>query len=142
MNCARPPIVLDSNVLISAALLPQSLSAQALKLAMTKFQMVFSAATWDELRTVIARDKFRRYLSEDRPNQFLSILIQSAEFIDSLTIVTECLDPKDNKFLSLALDARSGLIVSGDAHLLVLNPFRGIDILAPGPFVKSLGIAE
>ncbi len=49
--------------------------------------------------------------------------------------VTECRDPKDDKFLELAISGRASHIVSGDADLLVLNPFREISIVSPYDFV-------
>ena len=52
-----------------------------------------------------------------------------------LTEVTDCRDPKDNRFLALALDSESDCIVSGDADLLALNPWRGIEIVSPGAFL-------
>lgn len=41
--------------------------------------------------------------------------------------MTECRDVKDNTFLELALSGKATWIISGDADLLVLHPFRGID---------------
>jgi predicted nucleic acid-binding protein len=49
-----------------------------------------------------------------------------------------CRDPKDDKFLELALNGKADVIVSGDADLLVLNPFRGIPIVAPAVFVQGM----
>ncbi len=43
--------------------------------------------------------------------------------------VRECRDPGDDKFPELAVSAEADCIVSGDADLLLLNPFRGIPIL-------------
>ena len=37
--------------------------------------------------------------------------------------ITVCPDPKDDKFLSLAVSAKASAIVSGDDDLLVLHPF-------------------
>ena len=48
---------------------------------------------------------------------------------------TDCRDAKDNKFLELAVSGKADCIVSGDADLLVLNPFRGIPILTPREFL-------
>jgi predicted nucleic acid-binding protein len=42
-----------------------------------------------------------------------------------------------NKFLELALSGDADCIVSGDRDLLVLNPFRGIPIIAPRDFLES-----
>jgi predicted nucleic acid-binding protein len=48
--------------------------------------------------------------------------------------VTGCRDPKDDKFLELAVNGRADLIVSGDADLLVPDVFRGIPIISPAAF--------
>ena len=46
-------------------------------------------------------------------------------------------DPKDDKFLELAVNGHADLIISGDADLLALNPFRGIPIVTPADFVQG-----
>jgi hypothetical protein len=51
--------------------------------------------------------------------------------------VTVCRDPTDDKFLDLAINGRADLILTGDKDLLVLNPFRGITIVAPVTFAKA-----
>jgi len=52
-------------------------------------------------------------------------------------IITDCRDPKDNKFLELAVEANASCIVTGDKDLLVLDPFRGIPILTAADFLKK-----
>jgi uncharacterized protein len=44
--------------------------------------------------------------------------------------------PHDDKFLELAVNGRADLIISGDADLLALNPFRDIPILTPAAFMQ------
>ena len=51
-------IVIDTNVLISAGLLPHSKSAQVLAIAVERFVIAQNEATWHELETRIARQKF------------------------------------------------------------------------------------
>ena len=51
--------------------------------------------------------------------------------------VTGCRDPKDDKFLELAVNGRADVIVSGDADLLVLEAFRDIPILTPAAFAHA-----
>lgn len=50
--------------------------------------------------------------------------------------ITACRDPKDDKFLELAVSGRATHIISGDTDLLTLNPFRGIAILPPRAFLE------
>ena len=54
--------------------------------------------------------------------------------------VTECRDPKDDKFLALALDGSADVIIAGDEDLLVLHPWRGIPILSPREFLGRFAI--
>jgi predicted nucleic acid-binding protein len=49
--------------------------------------------------------------------------------------VTDCRDPKDDKYLELALAAGAETIVSSDDDLLVLHPWRGVRILRPADYV-------
>lgn len=51
--------------------------------------------------------------------------------------IPECRDPKDNKYLELAVSAKVECIVTGDDDLLVLNPWRGIEILTVPEFLAS-----
>ena len=50
--------------------------------------------------------------------------------------VRECRDPKDDKFLEVALNGKAGLILSGDADLLALHPSQGAAILSPARYLK------
>jgi len=55
-----------------------------------------------------------------------------------LELVRECLDPKDDEYLSRALAGAAETIVTGDEkHLLPLHPWRGIPILRAATFLKS-----
>jgi uncharacterized protein len=64
-------------------------------------------------------------------------LMASAELVTITEHVTVCRDPTDDKFLDLAINGRADLILTGDKDLLVLNPFRGITIVAPVTFAKA-----
>ena len=39
----------------------------------------------------------------------------------------------------LAVNGRAGAIITGDADLLALNPFRGIPIVTPAEFLRDVG---
>ena len=70
-------------------------------------------------------------MSESQRLEFLSAFIREAEVIDVVDDVTDCRDPKDNKFLELALSGRASHIVTGTRDPPVLHPFRGIAIVSP-----------
>jgi len=123
--------VFDTNVLISTLLLPQSVPRRAFDLAQERGKLLISAATIEELNSVLRRPRFDKYLREDDRLQFLAALVRESEVVQISEAVKECRDPKDDKFLELALNGKATCIVSGDADLLALNPFRGISVLTP-----------
>jgi len=43
-------------------------------------------------------------------------------------------DPEDNKILAAAVAGKADYIISGDAHLLGLKSYEGIEIVTPNGF--------
>ena len=62
---------------------------------------------------------------------------QIALFIEISETINACRDPKDNKFLELAIAANAACIITGDDDLLILNPFRTIPILNASDFLNN-----
>ena len=67
--------------------------------------------------------------------RFLRELARIAEFVPIIQIVRECRDPKDDKFLEVVLNGRADVIVTGDTHLLKMNPWRGVAVVTPATYV-------
>lgn len=131
-------IVVDTSVLISALLKPHSVPAQALEVARTHFKIAVSMETLTELTKVLSRDYLARYRTVDERETFLVLYSELAEIIAITEHVTDCRDPKDNKFLDLALAANARILVSSDSDLLVLHPYRNIYIVTPSMFLQML----
>jgi putative PIN family toxin of toxin-antitoxin system len=129
--------VLDTNVLVSALLLPDSTPRQALDLTFQKGTILVSLEILVELYEVLSRKKFRRYTTEEDVRTFLAVITRTAEWIDVTEEINTCRDPKDNKFLEIAVCGRANYLISGDSDLLDLNPFRGVQIVAPHTFLES-----
>jgi len=132
----RARIVVDTNVLVSRLILPQSLPAQALRRAELEAHLLISEATMYELADALSRAKFDRYVSIEDRKSFLQRLGQIAEFVPIVQLVRECRDPRDDRFLEVALNGKADLILTGDADLLALHPWRGITILSPADYLK------
>jgi putative PIN family toxin of toxin-antitoxin system len=130
-------IIFDTNVLLSAALNPVSPSADAYFTALENAALLTSVATLLELREVLARTKFNRYVTQRIRRRFLEIYEDRSKPCAVLHVVDECRDPRDNKFLELALSGRAELIVTGDRDLLVLHPWRGVAVLTPAMYLES-----
>jgi len=76
-----------------------------------------SSATVAELNNVLRRPRFDSYVHEDERLEFLAVLVRDAEVVEVTEVVTDCRDPKDNKFLEVALDGEATHIISGDEDL-------------------------
>ena len=91
-----------------------------------------------ELSRVLARDKFDRYISREERDEFLESLIRESDLIEIAESVQACRDPEDDRALELAVNGNATYVVTGDADLLALSPFRGVKIVTPAEFLKSL----
>ena len=131
-------IVVDTGVLISAAICPQSIPALALEKALLLFEVCASRSTLAELQRVLMAERFERYRPLASREQFLEGFVQRARRFEVSITVTDCRDPGDNQFLELAETAEAELIVSSDADLQVLHPWRGIPILPPSAFLLGV----
>jgi putative PIN family toxin of toxin-antitoxin system len=127
--------VVDTNVSVSAVILPRSVPRQAFDRANEDGRLLISVATIAELDEVLRRPRFDKYVAEKRRLEFLATLIQEAELIDVTEVITDCRDPKDNRFLELAVDGTADCIITGDQDLLFLDPYRGISILTPQAYL-------
>jgi uncharacterized protein len=127
--------VFDTNVLVSAFLFKKSVPRQALDRAIENGALVRSEETSSELRAVLMRSKFDKYISVQDRVKLLDNFEQIALLYTVVHTESLCRDPKDDKFLNLALSAKSELIVSGDQDLLVLSPTFPIAIMTPAQFL-------
>ena len=132
---ARERLVIDTSALVSRLLLPASLPARAVRKAVAEGQLLVSDATLLELADVLARARFDPYVTLAERQQFLRLLGRIAERIPIVHSIRACRDPKDDKFLELAVNGEGRLIITGDADLLALHPFRGVDILTPARYL-------
>jgi putative PIN family toxin of toxin-antitoxin system len=131
----RKRVVLDTNILISRLLSRRSVPAQAVDLALTHHRILASEATLMELAEVLGRAKFDPYLTIGERQDFLRMFDRIAERIEVVRTVQACRDPRDDKFLELAVEGEADIIVTGDNDLLILDPFRGVSILTPARFL-------
>jgi len=136
-------VVVDTNVLVSAAIAPTG--SPALVLAAWErgeFELLVSQTTVDELASVFARPKLAAKYSLD--------LSEIAEYIAELrshvVVLVPGTDvrgavpqhPRDDHVLAAAVSSEADCIVTGDQHLLALGSYRDIPILTPAEFLRRL----
>ena len=134
----NPRVVFDTNAIVSALLFHERSPRQALQQALTRGEWLLNPDVTEELAAVLRREKFDRYVTRKLREDFLRILIQKAVFVEITESIQACRDPKDDKFLELAVSGKASHVISGDDDLLALNPFRDISILTPTQFLEFL----
>lgn len=129
-------LVINTNVFVSTIVLPLSVPRRAVHKALNQGVLLFSEATMSELADVLFRQKLDRYVSREERQKFLGQLASTAEFVPIIQLVRECRDPRDDRFLEVALNGRADVIITGDADLLEIRPWREIAILSPADYLE------
>ena len=99
---------------------------------MTPYAM--SDETFSELVEVLLRPKFDRFVSLESRQATLEAIAYAAKWFTPNESVEACRDPRDNKFLELAMTCRAAYLITGDEDLLILNPFGKTRILTLSEF--------
>ena len=130
-------IVCDTNVLVSGILFGGA-AREIIRLASQgRLTSFLSPAMLDELQEVLARPKFG--LSPDQVLAVVALLRESSDLVTpSIQIAAVAADPDDNRILEAAAAAQAEVLISGDAHLLDLRQWQGIDILTAAQFLARL----
>jgi putative PIN family toxin of toxin-antitoxin system len=128
-------IVVDTNVVLSALLFPGSIPSRALQKAQGSVVLA-STSTRQELAEVVERIRFDRYLEREIRRRLAAEYLRATVLVGIPFPIRACRDPKDDKFLEVAVHGHADAIVTGDRDLLALNPFRGIAILTPAAYLE------
>jgi putative PIN family toxin of toxin-antitoxin system len=129
-------LVVDTNVILSAILFPNSVPSRALDRSQGSVVLA-SKLTLQELNEVAGRSRFDRYVEPEKRRRLVAEYVRATVTVDIPFPIRACRDPRDDKFLEVAVHGRADLIVTGDTDLLALHPFRGISILTPAEYVAQ-----
>ena len=130
-------ILLDTNVIISALCFPFSKPRKAFDLAIKNGNLSTSEDTFNELKTVLLKQKFDTYIELSLRQEFLKQYSKLCKTVQISQKIDICRDKKDNKFLELALNGNADYIITGDSDLLILNPFENIKIITPDSYLNT-----
>ncbi|HDD62762.1 MAG TPA: putative toxin-antitoxin system toxin component, PIN family [Chloroflexi bacterium] len=134
-------IVIDTSVLVSGLIRPQGAPGDVLRsLRDGKFAALYSNETIMEIVDVLGRNKFRQkyHIEPDDISALINLIRLRGEAIVPEVTIIDCRDPKDNKFLEVALTGGADYLVSGDSDLLSMNPCQTIPILNPAEFLAVI----
>jgi uncharacterized protein len=111
---SRPRVVLDTNVLISAALQPSGLEARLIELAARRaVELCVSPEVLAEYREVLSRPKFAR-LDPRHVSRLLDLIAVEALAVAPAGRLAESPHEADNRFLECAQEAAADFIVTGN----------------------------
>jgi len=138
MNTAETvETVLDTNVLVSAALSngkPYRILSMAEDEDITS---VTSPAITSELQNVLSRDRLP--FTDNQVNELVSKILSISRVVEPQTEIEYIEDdPDDDKILEAAIAGETDFIVSGDSHLLDIGEYNDIRILSPGQFLEEM----
>jgi len=133
-------LVVDTNILISAALSSQGSPAKLVQKVLADHRLVFSQPTFDELRTRLYRPKFDRYITLETRERLLHDFNACAHWVDIGEPEAYSRDRDDDKFIETARVAQAPYLVSGDNDLLVIASLPNLKIVSVQQALDILGL--
>jgi putative PIN family toxin of toxin-antitoxin system len=129
--------VVVTNVLVSACLKADSSPRYVIRWIERRGIFLKSHATETEFRLTLGSPKLAKLIRDLAFVEHLTALMRAAELAPVVGDPRACRDRDDDKFLELAVLGHADVMVSGDADLLALDPFRGIPIVNPASFDRQ-----
>jgi putative PIN family toxin of toxin-antitoxin system len=127
-------VVFDTNIFISAFIIPGSQGERALLMArQRRFILCTSVAILTE-----TAQKLRAKFDQDGQDirKVLRLISRIADVLKPGVRLKVLKDAPDNRILECAVEGRADLIVTGDRHLLKLRKFDGIVIVRLADFMR------
>ena len=134
-------LVVDTNVLISAALSKRGAPYKLMHALFGRAQIVFTQETFAEFESRLWRPKFDAYLNIDERRQLLHNAENMAHWVNTPAEIKSrcfCRDPDDDKFIHAAQAADCRWLVSGDADLLSLNPLDDLRLVSANDALNQI----
>ena len=128
-------IVVDTNVVISGTFFKGNPRRVVEAIIKSEVDAYATTDIVDEYQGVVRRI-IERGVGTFDGSGFIRF-IADLNLIESLTEVSVCRDPDDNKFISCAIDADALYIVSGDKDLRDLKEYEGIQMITAADFVEK-----
>lgn len=133
----RKIYICDTNIFLSGLISKQSPPYQSVAYILQHGIIAFSQETFQELSEVLGREKFDKIIPLKYRKSFLVNLKDNCIFYEIESTVDICRDPKDNKFLDVAITSNADYLITGDEDLLVLERIEHTSIITPKDFIDS-----
>jgi putative PIN family toxin of toxin-antitoxin system len=133
--------VVDTNILVRAVLQPQGAAGPVLlRMRRGDYVLLYAEPLLEERVDVLGRQRIRDTygVTDQDIRTVVALILLRGESVQVEERIVACRDPRDDKFLEVAVAGKADAIVSGDEDLLVLHPYAGIPILSPAAFLRML----
>ena len=133
--------VLDTNVIVSATLIRGGNEDRILRAwQQGVFELALSPPILEEIGRVLSYAKIQklRWTTQEEVISLLESLAGESVLVPGRLVVRASRDPEDDKFLAAAIEAGAEYVVSGDKDLLDLRMYRGVRIVTPAKFLRTL----
>ncbi|MCU1463619.1 MAG: hypothetical protein JWO37_3694 [Acidimicrobiales bacterium] len=132
-------VVVDPNVVVSAAISPEGVTGQLIRLGLAgQFRIVVCPMLVDEARDALSRPRLRRFVTLEAALELLADIEGAAESqTDPAVIEATSRDREDDYLIALADESHADRLLSGDADLLALAD-RDQRILSPRKLLDEL----
>ncbi len=132
-------VTLDTNTLISGLLWDGNEARIIEKAEKKEIRLFISQEILEEIEGVLKREKFSKRLEDkeytvEKAVAKVALISTLIEPTYKINVIKE--DPDDNRVLECAVSAKADVIISGNAHLLNLAKYKGINIISANNFIK------
>ncbi|MFQ6039595.1 MAG: putative toxin-antitoxin system toxin component, PIN family [Candidatus Poribacteria bacterium] len=135
-------VVLDTQVILRGAVAKgASITAKIYDVwRQNRFVLLTSEAIVKEISEVLHRPKLQSKLkiTPFKAKAIVAIIQRDAEFIEVVTSIRKCRDPKDDKFLACSVDGKADYLVSADKDILTLKSIQQTPIIDIPTFWQKL----
>jgi uncharacterized protein len=136
-------VVIDPGVLVSAAIAPGGAPGRLIEAWRDgRIEMIVSPGLLAELKGVLRRDKFRKYLTIGEAERYVALIRREADLrADPPDVPRVTADPKDDYLLALGVATSADLVISGDPHLTQVERPRS-PVMTPAGLAELLAVGD
>ena len=129
-------IVLDTNVLVSALLRPDSIPGRIVDLVLAEqVTLAFDHRIFAEYQSVLFRPEFS--FSSDQVGALLEFVWRAGEMVDAMPLPIHLPDPDDVMFIEVAVSALASALVTGNLKHFPASQRQGVRVLAPREWLET-----
>ncbi|MFZ2905679.1 MAG: putative toxin-antitoxin system toxin component, PIN family [Cyclobacteriaceae bacterium] len=130
-------VIIDTNIWISF-LIGKELQDLRDRIVNEKIKVITTDQLINEIRLVTSREKLKKYFSQEKVSDLISLLNILADKVKIKKIDEICRDPKDDFLLALSKESKANYLITGDKDLLDIKVYGRTKILTVKQFKEKI----